>query len=140
MKSWQEKWHRRPLMFEYRMMGCKQPHPGGCAGFRVARWVLGRDEEWWNIGSHPTSHAWSSCLEDGGERFQTLIPFCTSPLIFSSSAFPQEDELKLTGRDKGSEVRKCLLRCIASLQSCFYGHFGAAPGSAAEDASPRPVT
>lgn len=106
----------------------------------MARWVLGRDKERWNIGSHPTSHAWSSCLEDGGERFQTLIPFCTSPLIFSSSAFPQEDGLKLTGRDKGSEVRKCLLGCIASLQSCFYGHFGAAPGSAAEDASPRPVT
>lgn len=72
---------------------------------RAARWVLGRGEEQGNSRAHPTPRAWSSCFEDGGERFQTLIPFCTSPLVFSSSAFPQEDELKLTEKDKGSEVR-----------------------------------
>lgn len=54
--------------------------------------------------AHPTSHAWNSCFEDGGECFQTLIPLRTSPLVFSSSAFPQEDKLRLTERDKRSEV------------------------------------
>lgn len=70
----------------------------------MAQWVQGRDEQQWNCRVHPASHAWSSCFEDGSERFQTLIPFQTSLLVSSSSAFPQEDQLKLSERDKGSEV------------------------------------
>lgn len=66
--------------------------------------MQGRDKQQWNCRVHPASHAWSSCFEDGSECFQILIPFRTSPLIFSNSAFPQEDELKLTERDKGLEV------------------------------------
>lgn len=90
--------------------------------FLVAWWVLGRDEERGNSRAYPRSCAWSSCFEDSGERFQTLIPFCTSPLVFSSSAFPQEDELKLTKKDKGSEV--CANVCSDALNCCKAAFMG----------------
>ena len=88
----------------------------------MARWVLGRDKEGRNGRAHPTSHAWSSCFEDGTERFQTLIPFRTSPLVFSGSAFPQEDKLKLTEKDKGSEV--CANVCSDASDRCKAAFMG----------------
>lgn len=88
----------------------------------MAQWVQGRDKQQWNCRAHPASHAWSSCFEDGSECFQTLIPFRTSALASSSSAFPQEDELKLTERDKGSEV--CANVCSEASDRCKAAFMG----------------
>lgn len=88
----------------------------------MAQWVQGRDKQLWNCRAHPASHAWSSCFEDGSEHFQTLIPFRTSPLVSSSSTFPQEDKLKLTERDKGSEV--CANVCSDASDRCKAAFMG----------------
>lgn len=88
----------------------------------VAHCVLGRGEEQGKSRAHPTSRAWSSCFEDGGECFQTLIPLHTSPLVFSSSAFPQEDELKLTEKDRGLEV--CANVCSDTSDCCKAAFMG----------------
>lgn len=109
----------------------------------MASWVLGRDKEQGNGRAHPTSHAWSSCFEASGEHFQTLIPFRTSPLVFASSAFPQEDELKLTEKDKGSEV--CANVCSDASDRCKAAFMGiseqllaALPELSSEDAHCAP--
>lgn len=131
---WQKNWH-------WRTADIWVPNDGVqiLGLFRVAQWVLGRDEEQRNGRAHPTSHAWSSCFEDGGERFQTLIPFRTSPLVFSSSAFPQEDELKLTKKDKGLEVRANVCsdasdHCKAAFMGISEQLLAAPPELSSEDA------
>ncbi|XP_009891448.1 PREDICTED: LOW QUALITY PROTEIN: ornithine decarboxylase antizyme 2-like [Charadrius vociferus] len=63
----------------------------------------------------------------------------------ASSAFPQEDELKLTKKDKGSEVRANVRsdasdRCKAAFMGISERLLAAPPELSSEDARPRPVT
>lgn len=97
--------------------------------------------------AHPASSACSSYSEGGRERFQTLIPSRTSLPVFSGSALPQEDALKLTEKDRGSEV--CANACSDTPDRCKAAFMGiserllaAPPELRAGDVlrSPRPVT
>lgn len=102
--------------------------------------MQGRDKQQWNSRDHPASCAGSSCFEDGSECFQTLIPLRTSPLVFSSSAFSQEDKLKLSGRDKGSEVRANVCsdasdRCKAAFMGISEQLLAAPPEPSSTDAA-----